>query len=113
MGRHSDPNSGGSSFSFLLNPAPHLDGEYAVFGKVTKGDETLARLEDLETRREGIFVMPMERINILSSYYYDLAEKRGSGSCEDEVANLRKRLVRMADLVEAQRRKCLPGSVWD
>ena len=25
MGRHDDPDSGGSSFSFLLGPAPHLD----------------------------------------------------------------------------------------
>lgn len=32
MGRHSDPNSGGSSFSILLGPAPHLDQEYTIFG---------------------------------------------------------------------------------
>ena len=32
MGRHSDPNSGGSSFSILLGPAPHLDQEYSIFG---------------------------------------------------------------------------------
>ena len=32
MGRHSDPNSGGSSFSILLDPAPHLDQEYTIFG---------------------------------------------------------------------------------
>lgn len=32
MGRHSDPNSGGSSFSILLGPAPHLDMQYTIFG---------------------------------------------------------------------------------
>lgn len=31
--------------------------QYAVFGKVTKGDETLRKLEEVPTRREGIFVM--------------------------------------------------------
>lgn len=32
MGRHDDPNSGGSSFSILLGPAPHLDMQYTIFG---------------------------------------------------------------------------------
>ena len=32
MGRHSDPDSGGSSFSILLGPAPHLDQQYTIFG---------------------------------------------------------------------------------
>lgn len=31
--------------------------QYAIFGKVTKGDETLRKLEQLPTRKEGIFVM--------------------------------------------------------
>ncbi|GJU35018.1 peptidyl-prolyl cis-trans isomerase CYP23 [Tanacetum coccineum] len=57
MGRYSDPDSAQSSFSMLLGDAPHLDHEYAIFGKVTKGDETLKKLEELPTRREGIFVM--------------------------------------------------------
>nr|QMV80818.1 peptidylprolyl cis-trans isomerase 11 [Clitoria ternatea] len=57
MGRYDDPDSGSSSFSILLGNAPHLDGKYAIFGKVTKGDETLTKLEQLPTRREGMFVM--------------------------------------------------------
>ncbi|KAJ8574330.1 hypothetical protein K7X08_026135 [Anisodus acutangulus] len=57
MGRYNDPDSGCSSFSMLLGNAPHLDGNYAIFGKDTKGDETLRKLEQLPTRREGIFVM--------------------------------------------------------
>ncbi|KAL1178843.1 hypothetical protein V6Z11_A03G121300 [Gossypium hirsutum] len=72
MGRYSDPDSAQSSFSILLGDAPHLDGQYAIFGKVTKGDETLRKLEELPTRREGIFVMPVERVTIFSSYYYGL-----------------------------------------
>ncbi|KAF5204127.1 Peptidyl-prolyl cis-trans isomerase cyp23, partial [Thalictrum thalictroides] len=57
MGRYSDPNSAASSFSILLGDAPHLDGQYAIFGKLTKGDDTLRKLEQLPTRQEGIFVM--------------------------------------------------------
>jgi cyclophilin family peptidyl-prolyl cis-trans isomerase len=34
MGRYDDPNSATSSFSFLLGAAPHLDMQYAIFGKV-------------------------------------------------------------------------------
>lgn len=31
--------------------------QYAIFGKITKGDDTLIKLEGLPTRTEGIFVM--------------------------------------------------------
>ena len=66
MGRMEDPNSGGSSFSMLLGAAPHLDEQYTVFGRVISGDDVLAKLEQVETKREGIFVMPKTRITISS-----------------------------------------------
>lgn len=31
------PNSAGSQFFIMVNDAPHLDGQYAAFGKVTEG----------------------------------------------------------------------------
>ncbi|GAB2248338.1 hypothetical protein Droror1_Dr00008220 [Drosera rotundifolia] len=102
MGRYDDPNSASSSFSILLGDAPHLDGKYAVFSKVTQGDETLRKLEELPTRREGIFVMPVERITILSSYYYDTKMQ----SCEEEKAVLRKKIAASAIEVERWRIKC-------
>lgn len=68
MGRMSDPNSGGSSFSMLLGKAPHLDGQYTVFGKVLRGDAVLSQLEQVQTKKEGIFVMPLERITITRAY---------------------------------------------
>lgn len=37
MARTSDPNSAGSQFYITLGPAPFLDGQYAVFGKVLNG----------------------------------------------------------------------------
>ena len=72
LARHDDPNSGGSSFSIMLGPAPHLDMNYAIFGEVVEGLETLRSMEGVETTRDGIFVMPVERITIHSTYMYDI-----------------------------------------
>ena len=44
---------------------------YAIFGEVTHGIETLRAMEEVETTREGIFVMPVERITIHSTYTYN------------------------------------------
>ncbi|CAK8536774.1 unnamed protein product [Lathyrus sativus] len=104
MGRFDDPDSGGSSFSMLLGDSPHLDGKYAIFGKVTKGDDTLTKLEQLPTRTEGMFVMPKERITILSSYYYDTETE----NCEQDRSILKRRLAASAVEVERQRMKCFP-----
>ena len=37
--RAADPNSANSQFFICLEAAPHLDRQYSVFGKVTKGME--------------------------------------------------------------------------
>ncbi len=43
MAKTSAPNSAGSQYYFTLAPAPHLDGNYAIFGKVIDGlDRVLA-----------------------------------------------------------------------
>jgi len=39
MARSQDPNSAGSQWFVTLGDAPHLNGEYTVFGKVTQGME--------------------------------------------------------------------------
>ena len=39
MARSSDPNSANSQFFICFDDAPHLDRNYTVFGKVTKGME--------------------------------------------------------------------------
>ncbi|MGE7908672.1 peptidylprolyl isomerase [Lysinibacillus xylanilyticus] len=41
MARSQDPNSAGSQFFIMVNEASHLDGDYAAFGKVIKGMETV------------------------------------------------------------------------
>lgn len=78
LARHDDPNSGGSSFSILLGPAPHLDLSYAVFGELTSGFEVLESLQKVETTRDGIFVMPKSRITIHSTYVYDATDDSSS-----------------------------------
>ena len=40
MARAMDPNSAGSQFFIMVADAPHLDGQYAAFGKITDGMET-------------------------------------------------------------------------
>ena len=41
MARAMDPDSAGSQFFIMHEDAPHLDGEYAAFGKVIEGMETV------------------------------------------------------------------------
>ncbi len=45
MARFDDINSAEASFSFMLGPAPHLDGQYTIFGEVVKGLDVLAAIE--------------------------------------------------------------------
>ncbi len=39
MARAMDPNSAGSQFFIMVAPSPHLDGQYAAFGKIIEGME--------------------------------------------------------------------------
>jgi len=39
--RTADPNSAGSQFFIMADRAPHLDGDYAAFGRVTEGLEVI------------------------------------------------------------------------
>ncbi|CAL5338446.1 unnamed protein product [Camellia sinensis] len=121
MGRYADPNSAASSFSMLLGDAPHLDGQYAIFGKVTRGDETLRKLEQLPTRREGIFVMYCSRLGwleiedvLLHSHHKNEHNFQWRGSyntkletCEQEKSVLKRRLAASAVEVERQSMVCV------
>ncbi|GIL80517.1 hypothetical protein Vretimale_16050 [Volvox reticuliferus] len=114
MGRYDDPNSGASSFSVLLGDAPHLDMQYTAFAKVTEGMETLRRMEDLPTKREGIFVMPLKRVAILATYWYRINHPEpsltmpDSQKCEDDLAELLLRFKSQAEELQRVRKKCLP-----
>lgn len=45
MARSQDPNSASSQFYILKRDASWLDGQYAVFGKVTSGMDVIDKLE--------------------------------------------------------------------
>ncbi len=49
MARSNDPNSAGSQFFIMHNDAPHLDGEYAAFGKVIDGLDSVDKIATVET----------------------------------------------------------------
>lgn len=49
MARSMDPNSAGSQFFIMHKDAPHLDGQYAAFGKVIEGMETVDEIAATET----------------------------------------------------------------
>lgn len=44
MARSSDPNSASSQFYITLSPTPFLDGNYAVFGRVTEGLDVVGQI---------------------------------------------------------------------
>ncbi|MBO6299128.1 MAG: peptidylprolyl isomerase [Lachnospiraceae bacterium] len=49
MARSMMPNSAGSQFFIMHKTSPHLDGEYAAFGKVTEGMEVVNMIAETET----------------------------------------------------------------
>ena len=50
MARSMAPNSAGSQFFIMHEDAPHLDGQYAAFGKVTEGMDVVDAIA--RTRRD-------------------------------------------------------------
>ena len=49
MARAMDPNSAGSQFFIMHETSPHLDGQYAAFGKVTKGMDVVDKIACVRT----------------------------------------------------------------
>ena len=48
MARSAKPDSAGSQFFIMVNDAPHLDGQYAAFGKVIEGMEEADRIVSVD-----------------------------------------------------------------
>ena len=53
MARSQMPNSASSQFFIMHEDAPHLDGSYAAFGKVTKGIEIVDEIADTHVGWDG------------------------------------------------------------
>lgn len=49
MARTADPNSAGSQFFIMHADAPHLDGQYAAFGKVIEGMDAVDEIASTPT----------------------------------------------------------------
>lgn len=49
MARAMNPDSAGSQFFIMHKAAPHLDGQYAAFGKVTEGMDVVDEIAGCET----------------------------------------------------------------
>ena len=49
MARTMAPNSAGSQFFIMHEDAPHLDGQYAAFGKVIEGIENVDKIANVKT----------------------------------------------------------------
>jgi cyclophilin family peptidyl-prolyl cis-trans isomerase len=63
MARRTAPDSANTSFFIVLGPAPHLDGKYAVFGRVVAGIEVLSKFESVSLQGEE----PLERIELIQA----------------------------------------------
>lgn len=63
MARSSLPDSAGSQFFIMTSTSPHLDGEYAAFGKVTDGMDVVREIENTETDSSD---MPVNTVTIES-----------------------------------------------
>ena len=49
MARAMDPDSAGSQFFIMHETSPHLDGQYAAFGKVFEGMDVVDRIANVRT----------------------------------------------------------------
>ena len=63
MARSQSPNSAGSQFFIMHENAPHLDGQYAAFGKVTSGMDVV---DAIAATRTGMQDRPMVEQKIAS-----------------------------------------------
>ncbi|MEO0383239.1 MAG: peptidylprolyl isomerase [Pseudomonadota bacterium] len=58
MARTNDPNSANSQFFIMFGPAPSLNGQYTVFGRVVAGMDVVDSIKKGDTRRNGIVTEP-------------------------------------------------------
>ena len=63
MARSQSPNSAGSQFFLMHQNSPHLDGQYAAFGKVTSGLEVIDAIAGVKTNYQD---RPLEDQKIAS-----------------------------------------------
>ena len=71
MARTMMPNSAGSQFFIMVDEAPHLDGQYAAFGRVIQGMDVV---DEIAATKTGIMDRPKEDQRIKSIILVDEGE---------------------------------------
>ena len=66
MARSSDPDSANSQFFICFKPAPFLDNQYTVFGKVIKGMEFVDKIKRGDEKNNGSVTDPDKIISFKS-----------------------------------------------
>ena len=66
MARSSDPNSANSQFFICFKPAPFLDRQYTVFGKVIEGMENVDKIKRGDENNNGAVTDPDKIISFKS-----------------------------------------------
>ena len=77
MARTSDPNSADSQFFIMFAPAPSLDNQYTVWGKVTAGMEFIDKIKKGDPARNGSVVNPDKIIKMQVAADADKAGAKG------------------------------------
>lgn len=79
MARAQNPDSAGSQFFLMVADAPHLDGQYAGFGKVIEGQEFADALVELPRNHMDMPTEPQIIIEVTVDTFdveYEAPEKR-------------------------------------
>lgn len=78
MARAAHPDSAGSQFFIMHADAPHLDGEYAAFGKLTEGEDALDEIAEVSVNWSDMPMVPqiMDTVTVETfGVEYDEPEK--------------------------------------
>ena len=74
------PNTNGSQFFILTQPAPHLDGIHTVFGHVISGQEVVREVEELQVDKKS---RPLQDARIIKCGELVPKKKKKEESSED------------------------------
>ncbi len=98
MARTSNPNSANSQFYIMFAPAPHLDGQYTIWGQVTQGMEFIDQIKRGQRfRRDGAEPGPdrahagggrRERLTVGAGWGFNAAGEPVAQVVEHETFNL-------------------------
>ena len=71
MARSGNPNSASTQFFIIHKDSPHLDGDYAAFGKVFAGMSAVDKIAEVETDEDD---RPLKEQKIKSIRFIEIEE---------------------------------------